>query len=291
VKRLVLIEPVWQTIWQWPAVVNLICGAMACGYYLINLLVQGYAGTATDIVRFQATDLAAPLLVLIGFASVGIEAARPSAAKYLLHHLRTSWMSREVLVGSLFILFSTLDAFFSGYSLKIPAALFAVGLLFSQAVMVNRCRSVTSWNHSISRPHFLVSGIYLGFGLLLITGVPDQNTLNPIMLWIGLIASIANLTIWHRYVFAAGEGSLNQALDPLRKTMPLTLTHGLGHLMPLVMILIFILCTAFEIDYKTLKSSYMLCGIAIVFGCSAQKYYIILRANILREVFAEACAR
>jgi DMSO reductase anchor subunit len=289
-KTPVLIEPVWQTIWQWPAVINLICGGMACGYYLINTVIaNGAAWALPGSPLGQAADLVPPLLVLIGFSAVAVEAGRPAGTLYLLHHLRTSWMSREVLAGSFFILFSILDAFFHRPALEIPAILAATGLLFSQAMMVFRCRAVIAWNRLIGMLHFIAGGVYLGFGLLLILHAMGAIALRQANLWIGLLASIASLIAWQRFVFSTNTRSQQMALAPLTEALPLTLTVGLGHLIPLAIISIMILAGALGFGIDAPKAIYGMTGILVAIGSSTQKYYIILQSNTLREVRAEYC--
>jgi DMSO reductase anchor subunit len=289
-KKLLIIDPVRQRIWQWPAVVNLICGGTACGFYLLKMIADTDAGTGSASVYSTVADLTAPLLVLLGFAAVATEAGRPLAGIYSLHHLRTSWMSREVLAGSALILFSAVAAYFPQPVFKIPAALGAGGLLLSQAMMVNRCKAVTAWDRPMTTHHFLLSGCYMGFGLLLMLQGSGGVALNPLLQWIGLFAGIATLRLWYRFVFSTSSGPQGRALEPLQAAMPLTVTIGIGHLIPLAMLLIFILSVSFNAEFKALGTLHTMAGIAILLGGSAQKYYIILVANVLRQVNFEQCS-
>ena len=285
-NKRVLIEPVQQTIWQWPAVVNLICGGTACGYCLLSLIAQRSDGSGTCL-----ASMVAPALVLIGFGAVAVESGRPSAARYLLHHLRTSWMSREVLAGSFFIFFCTLDAFSPRPALKLLSALSAGGLLFAQSMMVKRCKAVSAWDRNLNLFHFLASGIYMGFGLLLLLHGLSNQVLKPLILEIGLLASIVSLAAWHRMVLRAGDGgSLPQALEPLHDARPLTFTMGMAHIVPTVILLVLLLATVFDVDFKLLQGICIVTGIFILIGGSAQKHDIILKANLLRELTAEHCS-
>jgi hypothetical protein len=130
----------------------------------------------------------------------------------------------------------------------------------------------------------------MGFGLLLILPDDSEIVLNPVIQWVGLFAAIVTLVLWYRFVFSTSSGSLRLATEPLQDTIPLTVTMGVGHLIPLGILLVLLLLVAFDIDFKGMKSIYAMAGTAILLGGGAQKYYIILRANVLREVTAEFCS-
>jgi phenylacetyl-CoA:acceptor oxidoreductase 26-kDa subunit len=289
VKNLVFIDPVWQRVWHWPAVVNLIMGGTAGGFFLSCLIARTTNGPGAGLPENLTLGLAAPLMVCLGFAAVAVEAGKPLSAKYLLHHLRTSWMSREVLVGFLFVLFAVLDAFFEDIFLKSIAAVTAAGLLVSQGMMVYRARAVTAWNRPILPLHFFSSGINLGFGLLLIWAAAVNFTLKPTSIAVGLGILAANLIVWYSYLFKADEVGFRQAARMLRSPGSLTVTVGFGHLIPLLLLIVLLAATFVVPGFQLVKILYLLSGLAILAGGISQKAAIVLNAYMLREVRADDC--
>src|SRR5262245_57845524 len=93
-----LIPATPQRLWGAPAVANFALGGLGAGFY----------ATAVLAARFEASttvSLAAwlgPLLVFAGFAAVATEAGRPLRGARGLARVRTSWMSRELVLGGVF---------------------------------------------------------------------------------------------------------------------------------------------------------------------------------------------
>jgi hypothetical protein len=80
VKDVVLVQPVWHRVWQWPAVVNLITGGGAAGLYLMWLMAGAASGAGPaaaaarhprqilangDVVTALEQEFAAQALVLL----------------------------------------------------------------------------------------------------------------------------------------------------------------------------------------------------------------------------------
>jgi DMSO reductase anchor subunit len=287
VNQVVLIEPVRHQVWQWPAVVNFITGGSASGLFLMCLMADqvGDAGFSSSLVK-----LTAPSLALLGFLAVGLEAGKPLSARYLLHHLQSSWMSREVLVGFVFVSFAVLDAFFSGNLFKVVAGFGAAGLLLCQGILVNRSRAVTAWNRNIVVLHFISSGMNLGFGILLILTPIVNIVIDNQTAWIGLLFLILNLLVWLHYMFLSRGDEFRKATVSLRRSKSVTFTVGFGHIVPALLLIKLLAATPLLSNSSTCTVLCLFSGISIVLGGIFQKSAILLQANLFREIRAELCS-
>lgn len=285
----VLIEPFWQNVWHWPAVMNLILGGTGCGFFLSCIIAQEVSIGGDGSMQGVVSGLTGPFLVLLGFASVGVEAGRPSAAGYLLHHWRSSWMSREILIGIIFVLAAILDVFFRESLFRTVAGLAAGGVLLSQGYMVNRSRAVTVWNRSLTPLYFFTSGINLGFGLLLIWAAAFDSVLRSGSLVIGVIALILNLVIWYCETSLSNDTYLRRALQLLRRKSSQSIVMGVGHIFPGLLMMGVLLLTADSSGGPVLRILYTVAGLAILCGGIQQRFALILQAGMLREVRAGLC--
>src|ERR1700693_4417217 len=88
-----------QRLWGWQAVANFTLGGVGAGLYGTAVIVAGLERTAAVVLA----SWLAPLLVLAGFAAVAGEAGRPLRGPRVLWKVRTSWMSRELWIGGVFV--------------------------------------------------------------------------------------------------------------------------------------------------------------------------------------------
>src|SRR5512132_3518267 len=97
-----------QALWGWPAVANFALGGTGAALY-------AFASLASSFERSPAVALVswlAPLLVLAGLAAVASETGRPFRGPRVLRQVRTSWMSRELWLGAIFVLLVAADIVF-----------------------------------------------------------------------------------------------------------------------------------------------------------------------------------
>jgi formate-dependent nitrite reductase membrane component NrfD len=147
----VLLPPVAQRLWGWPAVVNFAAGGLGAGLYLAFAV----AGTPA------AARWLGPALVLAGFAAVAAEAGRPLRGGRVLARVRTSWMSRELWLGAAFAVAAALGVVL----LAAPAA---AALALAQGMILRRARGVPAWSAPILPAVFLTSALVSGAGLWLL---------------------------------------------------------------------------------------------------------------------------
>ncbi len=290
-KGPVFLDPVWQRVWHWPAVANLVLGGTGAGFFLACLLVEGAggpdAGAISPVVRLKWVGA---VMVLTGFAAVALEAGRPSSARYLLGHLRTSWMSREVSLGLLFIGTAILDAVFARDILAFFGGLTASGFLLSQGMMVNRARAVAAWNLEIVPVHFVSSGLCLGCGMLLMGAAATGSPVAPQVLLVVLGLLVFNAMTWFAYVHFFADTRSGQATLVLRDLRSLLLTLGVGHLMPLGLIALLLGISGPDVRPLLQQGALGVAAAAILAGGVRQKSAIILQAYRLREVRGSRCA-
>lgn len=288
-KKGVLVQPTWCRVWQWPAVVNLIMGGSAAGLFLTSLTVDpaGAGGAGTFPVGLK---WAVSVLVGLGFSAVGFEAGRPGSAGYLLHHLKSSWMSREVLAGLGLVVFSGLDALFPTMVFKTVAGFGAIALLFCHGAMVNGARGATAWNRHVVVLHFFTSGISLGFGLLLIwtPGMHFENLQRTMGLGLTILA--INLLVWLSYVFLIKEEEFGKATSSLRRPKSLALAVGLGHLLPALLLIVLLGTGPSSSESIPFAVLCILSGASVVMGGIYQKGALLLQTNLFRGIRAELCS-
>jgi DMSO reductase anchor subunit len=288
VKKVVLIQPVWCRVWQWPAVVNLVMGGTAAGLFLTGLIAHPVGADGPGLFP-SGLQWVAPVLVLLGFSAVGFEAGRPLSAGYLLHHLHSSWMSREVLVGLVFMVFAGLDALFPTFLFKAVAGFGATALLVCQGIMVNRSRAVTAWNRNIIVLHSLTSGMNLGFGLLLILTPLVSTFLLPEPIWFGVSLLFINFLVWQYYSVLTNEKEFREATNSIRRPKSVVFSVGFGHFVPALFLVTILLVVPPPSESLIFTMMCFLSGASMVLGGIFQKGALLLQANLFREVRAELC--
>jgi DMSO reductase anchor subunit len=281
----ILIPSVRHEIWGWPAAVNLMLGGTAAGFFLFGFLETEWFHHATGTSPFFRYTLVCPLLVVAGFITVGIEAGRPMRGKFLLHHVKRSWMSREVFSGLLFILFALADWIHPLPVLKALGVSAAVSLMVCQGFMVFRARAVTAWAGLLIPCYFVTSALVLGFGLTLVwSAALTRTVLTSPLLLIGLIGICVNLTAWFSLVRPKTDPIEDSSWFHLRDPLSMTLTIGFGHLVPgLLLISLTILA---EADYAgdATHLLYLFTSVCILTGGIIQKTALILQANTLLPI-------
>jgi DMSO reductase anchor subunit len=227
-----LIPPRRQALWGWPAVVNFGLGGLGAGLYVVAVASAGLG-------RSPAVAVASwlgPLLVLAGFAAVAAEAGRPWRGARVLARLGTSWMSRELLLGGLFVLFAATDL---AVPLRVHRALgmvAAVALALAQGYIVRRARGVTAWDVPLMPALFLLWALISGGGLYLVIEVLGGRQPGDALLGGLLLLLAAGLAAWARYLQWPGGPAFAEAVAPLGCGRGARLIAGGGHTAPLVLI-------------------------------------------------------
>jgi phenylacetyl-CoA:acceptor oxidoreductase 26-kDa subunit len=263
-----------QSAWQVPALLNLILGGLGAGFYVITLLTLPQNGGWTQSpLQCAVIKLLGPAFVSLGLVSLTTEAGHPLNSIYLLTNLRRSWMSREALAAGVFIIAAGLDWLVPNLILQGVAAVAGLVFIFSQGMLVLRASGVITWNVPIIPWFFLTSGLATGAGMLLIIvsflGMPSLALLSLV----ALVIAIVNTLVWVAYLNTSGE-AFQRAIKLLRQTNNLALTIGLGHLLPIVLLI------AALVQPQTFLV--VIAGLALIIGGASQKFGLAFQASVLR---------
>lgn len=276
-----LIKAKRQKVWGWPAALNFILGGMAAGLYLLALPLISQDEGSFIVSRQNAIKLIAPSLVCLGFLSLSLEAGRPRRVLYLLRNLRTSWMSLETLTGLTFISTALLDLVFPSPGLRWIAALAALGFILSQSLLLYSSSALAAWNIPLLPAAFAASGFTAGSGLLLLLMPPDPLLIKNIGA-LGLFLISANLVLWLLYIYRSGDDDFQIATTGLRRPWSLLSITGIGHLLPILLLLA-------SVTWPNVSSDGLVqfAGLVMIGGTAAQKISLFRTAGMLRGIVLE----
>lgn len=273
-QRLEMLPAQRQVLWGWPAVINFTLGGLGAGWYVVALLAAGFERSP----GVTAASWAAPVLVLAGFAAVAAEAGRPLRGPRVLMRLRTSWMSRELLVGIAFVLLLAADLAFPLRLHRAQAMVAAILLALAQGFIVRRARGVTAWDVPIMPLLFLLSALVSGAGAYLLVEAGAGRPPLPGLVG-GVLALVAvALVVWSRYLVWSPADSYARAVAPLREGGAALIIDGVGHGLPLFLGLLALAVPA--VAGPTLA----LAGALLVAGQIYAKARLIRAAGQLRPI-------
>jgi formate-dependent nitrite reductase membrane component NrfD len=237
-----------QQSWGWQVIADVFAGGIGAGVFVVSFFMEQVYGTS------QLTNvgiLLGPLLVLVGIFFLLIEVGQPKNAVRAFLNIRTSWMSRGVILLPVFIGLSLLYALIplvspnfktSAFSLVLGllAVLIALlvalyyGFLFSQA------RGIALWNNPLLPMLYFVSALAGGTGLLMVLS-PFLNAatgLTGALKVIGLaFVCLVLVSIW-LMVGIQSSHTYRESLRSLLSPSFIVVTLGLGHIVPLVVLIL-----------------------------------------------------
>ncbi len=272
-----MVSPRKQRVWRWPAAANFILGGMGAGLYLLSWFMLWLG-----MVPPTGFELLAPALAALGFLSLAVEVGRPLRGLYLFRALHHSWMSREALAGVLFMGTAVLSWVWPHTWLSPVAALSATGLLISQGLIIHRAYAVTAW-HKPAVPWWVsLSGLEAGSGLvMLLAGFEHMASLSG-MAFIGVFFLIAGGINWMLYLSDSKESAFRAATAALRTTRAFTLSIGVGHVLPILLLLALSMMNNQPVQIILA----LLAGMSMIIGSAAQKLQLILKAGYLHGIVA-----
>ncbi len=268
-----------QNVWQLPAVLNLTLGGMGAGLYLLTLVLN-FPQNATwtqSLAQTAIIKLLGPVLVGIGLLALTVEAGHPLNSIYLLTNLRNSWMSREALAAGIFILAAGLDWLFPNPILRGVAALAGLVFIISQGMMVWRASGVFTWDVAIVPWFFLTCGLTTGGGLLLIVCTFFNWAAIAALPILVMLIAIANAVVWIVYLSTPSE-EFRHDIAAVRQVSHITLTLGIGHLLPIVLIILALTMQLPQVE--------PMAGLMLIFGGVMQKFAFALQARTMRSVIS-----
>jgi DMSO reductase anchor subunit len=272
-----------QTVWKEKAVFNFILGGSGAGYYLSYVLISFFLKKdPVQYLIFQPEWLSV-ILVTGGLLSVALEAGRPYRVFYIFNRLNSSWVSREVFLGVLFIIMCLMQWLTPNLALKLLCSVLAVGFLLCQGFILYSSRAVESWNSIMVPPIFLISGFYAGCGLNIINYWALESIRQNFMVF-GFFAGIANFVLWLIYFRSTSlNKSLNSDFPSFYKLKPESM-FLLKHIIPIGIICLQILManTTDLFFFSSLMS--IAAGVGILIITSLQKFRIILEMGNIRGI-------
>ena len=272
----IIAQPVANRIWGLPAVLNFFLGGTAVGFYLLWSTV-----TPLRTAGVHAQTLAglfAVLFALTGFGSLALEAGRPSRAPYLLFHLKTSWMSREVAAGFVFIAGALIYALTGSIPAEAITVIAGCMLLISQAMMVHSCSAVAVWRHAAVPPLFISSAIASGYGVILVMRsglILSDFSSSPTGEAVAAVGLVINCLAWIAILKGNYAPELRQSIRRLKQPAKLVIVIGLGQVLPLA-VLFFFNPWSGKADAAVDHPQIMLfAGLAAFAGGGMQKFWFI----------------
>jgi DMSO reductase anchor subunit len=230
-RPLTLIAASPQTLWGMPAVTNFVLGGLAAGFYVA-------AAAAAALGADAAMGLAAwiaPALVLTGFAAVACEAGRPRRGLRVLRGVATSWMSRELWLGSLFVLLALADNALPRTGLRLPAAAAAIALVLAQGAVLTNARAIAAWSVPMMPLVFAASAAVSGVGLLVLVELMAGHLPGPALLATTLAVHNLGMLTWLAFLASSSDPAFVQATAPLRHGPTAIEIVGAGYVAPLAL--------------------------------------------------------
>jgi DMSO reductase anchor subunit len=269
-----LIPATPQRLWGAPAVVNFVLGGLGAGLYVAAALAA----------RFQASPAVTvasalgPVLVLAGFAAVATEAGRPLRGLRVLARVRSSWMSRELVLGIAFAGLAALEFAAPARPPRIAAAAAAVALALAQGFIVRRARGVAAWDVGLVPLAFLFSALVSGTGLYLALEVVAGRPPGPGVLAGALLVVAAGLVVWLAYLGGSREDDFRRATATLRAGAAAVSIAGGGYALPFLLVAAALALPALA------PAAALVAGVLMAAGQVQAKSALILRVAALRPI-------
>ena len=266
-----LIPATRQRVWRLPAVLNFALGGLGVGFYAAAIAAAGRgASPAVDLASWLG-----PALVVMGFVAVAAEAGRPLRGPRVLRRVRTSWMSRELLLGGAFAGLALAAWFAPSPAQRALAAATGLAVAAAQGFLVRRARAVVAWDVPAMPPLFVVSALVSGAGLLL--AVEPMTGGDGVRAVAGALVLVPLAFVgWLTYVTWSSQPAFERATQPLRET-PGTVLGLLGYVLPWSLL-------ALAVALPPLAVLAPLAGALMLAGQAWSKWLLILTVAELRPV-------
>lgn len=271
-----------QDVWGLPAAANFILGGTGAGLFVFLSLCELLGPKAA--IGAGPAGLLAPILVSAGFLALTREAGRPLRGLYAIRNIRRSWMSVEVLSGSVFVIVSVLDCIrhttLSTYTALCAGALF----MLSQGFIVYRARAIAPWNTPTIPLIFFLSGLAGGGGLALTVQsllhmAPEHHALIVLRVCLTLDAAL-----WALYLLREDDPEFVRATSFLRGPVSLILVLAIGRLLPLSILAIFLFFNRPLHPTEGRIVVLVLAGLSILAGGAFQKVGLIMGGGFFRGI-------
>jgi DMSO reductase anchor subunit len=270
-EPVVLIPAMRQRLWGIPAVLNFVLGGLGAGFYAVAALTAGLGPSAA----LTVASWLGPVLVLAGFVAVATEAGRPLRGPRVLARVRTSWMSRELVLGGAFAVLAAAEWAAPSPPQRALAAAAGLAVVAAQGFILRRARAVIAWDVSVMPLVFVVSALMSGAGLLLafepVLGVGSTYALGGTLTLLPLA-----FVGWLMYLAWSQAPAFQRATRPLRAA-PGEMLGVVGYLLPWMLI-------AVALALPQLAVAVPAAGVLLVAGQAWSKWLVMLTVAEMRAV-------
>lgn len=267
-----LIPAVAQRVWGVPAVLNFALGGLGAGFYVAAVLAARLQASPTVAVAAWL----GPALVLAGFAAVATEAGRPLRGARVLARVRTSWMSRELVLGGVFAAAALAEWLVPGPGPRATATVAALALVVAQGCILRRATAVPAWDVAVLPLLFVASALVSGAGLVLVAEAVGGGDAGGGVLTGALAVLVLGFVAWLTYVTWSDDPGFARPTAPLRGGPGAVLGIG-GYLLPALAI-------ALALALPPLAPAAALGGVLMIAGQVWTKWLLILSVATLRPV-------
>ena len=267
-----VIPAVPQRVWRMPAVLNFTLGGFGAGFYTAAVLASGLDAS-------PAVALAAwlgPALVFAGFGAVALEAGRPLRGARVLVRVRSSWMSRELLLGGVFALLALSEWIAPAPLLRAFALLAALALGAAQGFILRRAKAIAAWDVPVMPVLFVVGALVSGAGLLLAVMPALGEAPSSALLTGALAVIVLGVVTWLAYVTWSPAPSFAQPTAPLR-AQPGVALGLVGYLLPAIVL-------GLVLAVPALVPAAVIAGALLIAGQVWTKWLLVLTVATLRPV-------
>lgn len=263
-----LMPAVPQRVWGPPAVLNFVLGGLGAGFYAVT--------TATGGAAASLAGWLGPGLVLAGFAAVAAEAGRPLRGARVVLRARTSWMSREALLGGVFAALAGIELLVPDPVLRVLAAAAAVAYVLAQGRILGAARGVQAWSVRMMPVVFLASALLCGLGGVLIADTLMGSAPGGALLGGTMLALVLALVVWLAYLTWDPGPGFAHAVRALTDGRGAVAIVGGGYVVPFVLAGI-----ALALDSRGAAVG---AGVLMVLGQAVAKWRLIIVAGELRPI-------
>ncbi len=232
VRKIVVTQRTRQSVWGWPAVLDLTLGRLGAGFYLLSYFLAILNGGMP-----VGTGIVAAAFIALGFLSLTLEAGRPFRRISIEPCGSIMDVTGDSGWSCLFHR-SYPPSFLSSPGFGVLMAVSAIGLIVSHGFILYEALAVTAWQRTILVPMLVITSAFvLGEGLMMLFvafGIAGMNTGFLIMC---LIFLLLDLMLWFAYLNLIRNDKDHAPQANFRRFGPLTISVGLGHILPIMTVI------------------------------------------------------
>jgi phenylacetyl-CoA:acceptor oxidoreductase subunit 1 len=262
-----------QTLWDWRAAMNWICGGIASGFAFM-VWAASIAGLINPA-RVPEAHLGAGAIMALGLLFVFWKIGRKLRFWRAVLRPQSSWMTRELYVVALFYPAIFANLLWPAAWLSAAAGLLGLGFLYCQAKILHLARGIPAWRAPLVPWMIVASGLLEGLGLLALALAWHRDagaSVSGVLLLAGVALAVIHAVLWVAYrTSARAEGIVPLSRRVIERISPAL--HVVGHAIPA---LAFALASAAPAVAPLFLA---VGGIAAIAGGAYWKYSLIVRGG------------